>query len=261
VIAGFLLAAALQALAPAELVVVREPVDQVLVVAGDVRVEGRVTGNVLVVFGDVELSPQAVVEGDLVILGGSALGEGKVQGKTLVLGGQGASSWSLRFVRLGFWLLVSFLLLALAPLSLRRVGKLCGQGPGRNLLGGLAFVLSWLAVAMLLPLLLPSLWWPAVWLVLAGGLLLAKAFGLVGVAWALGKLLRPALPKALRAEFPRTGLGMALLSALSLIPAVGEGFWVLVGLWGLGGVVRWLPAPSWTWEQIRLAMSRPHSRI
>ena len=49
-----------------------------VVIAADARLQGRVTGNVLVIGGDVQLSPEAQVNGTLHIIGGWA--EGNTQG-------------------------------------------------------------------------------------------------------------------------------------------------------------------------------------
>ena len=48
-----------------------------VVIAADVTLQGRVTGNVLVIGGDVQLSPEAQVNGTLHVIGGGA--EGNIQ--------------------------------------------------------------------------------------------------------------------------------------------------------------------------------------
>ncbi len=235
--AAFLLAA-VHALAPGEPVVVDHPVAEVVVVAGDVRLAAPVRGNVVVVLGDLEVAPEAGVEGDAVVLGGSLGGAGRVRGRALVVGGKGGQAQILGLVRVGLWLLAVFVILALAPATVRRGGGLCQREWGWCLLAGLAWVVFWTAVAML-----GCLWVPRRWLVLflvpwTGLLFLVKASGLVAVAWMVGARLRPWLPTSLRGEFARTGLAMLLLVALGLPSGVGGLFWLLVNLLAMGAVVR-----------------------
>jgi hypothetical protein len=250
-IAGLFLATAIHVLAPAEPVVVREQAPEVVVVAGDVVLQGRVAGNVVVVFGDLILAPGAVVEGDAVVLGGSASGEGEVRGRKVVVGGSGSSGagrWGLALLRFGFWSLASFAALLLLPRVVRRSGAACRAAAGASLAAGVGVGAFWLGSAVLGGVLLPGVLLPAFWAAWAVGLLGLKVVGVVGAAWSCGKALRLALPTPLRGEFPRTWVGAVLLVAFSLLPVVGEGVWVLANLLGLGAVARVLLAqlvPTW----------------
>lgn len=252
--AAFLLAA-VHALAPGEPVVVEHPVAEVVVVAGDVRLAAPVRGNVVVVLGDLEVAAEGEVEGDALVLGGSLTGAGQVRGRALVVGGEGGQARTLGLLRVGLWLLAAFVILALAPATVRRGGGLCQREWGWCLLAGLAWVVFWAAVAML-----GCLWLPGRWLVLflvpwAGLLVLVKASGLVAVAWMVGTRLRPWLPTLLRGEFARTGLAMLLLVALGLPSGVGAVFWLLVNLLAMGAVVR---VSGWAGAR-RAFVTRPHS--
>lgn len=66
-----------------------EAVSDLAVFMGSATVDGRVTGDVIVVFGDVRLGPAAVVEGDLVVVGGGlAVQSGAAaRGDVVVAGG------------------------------------------------------------------------------------------------------------------------------------------------------------------------------
>lgn len=246
-IATLLLTAAVHAVAPTGAVVVQGEVPQVLVVAGDVRVEGRVAGNVVVVLGDVVLGPQGQVDGDLVVLGGSVEGAGKVRGASWVVGGRtpaGFAWWPWVLVRLGLWVLVSFLLVTAFPRAVRSGAEVLAVRPLASLASGLGFLLSWLSVAVLLGLTVHGPFALVLWAVLAAAFLGLKALGLVGLAWVVGRGLRLWLPIALRGEIPRTGLAMASVVLLSTLPLVGGPFWMVANVLGLGAVwlalaVRW----------------------
>ena len=49
-----------------------DAVREVVVIFGDATIEGRVNGDVVVVFGTAQLSSTAIIDGDLVVVGGSA---------------------------------------------------------------------------------------------------------------------------------------------------------------------------------------------
>jgi uncharacterized RDD family membrane protein YckC len=70
---------------------------EVVVIAGDATIEGRVDSDVVVIFGKAQLAGTAVIEGSLVIVGGTAsIGEGaQVHEDLFVLGGyEGAPGFS-----------------------------------------------------------------------------------------------------------------------------------------------------------------------
>lgn len=240
-IAALLLTAAVHAVAPTGAVVVRGEVPQVLVVAGDVRVEGRVTGNVVVVLGDVVLGEQGQVDGDLVVLGGSLQSSGTIRGKSWVVGGQppeGLSALPWVLVRLGLWLVVSFLLVALFPRVVRGGAEVLAERPVWSGVSGLGLLLLWLSMAVLVGASAGGGLELMLWASLAVALLAVKALGLVALAWAVGRRLRLWLPTSLRGEIPRTGLAMAGLVLLSAIPWVGMPLWVVANVLAVGGA--WL---------------------
>nr|BAL56783.1 hypothetical protein HGMM_F42G09C09 [uncultured prokaryote] len=246
-IATLFLTAAVHAVAPAGAVVVQGEVPQVLVVAGDVRVEGRVAGNVVVVLGDVVFGSGGRVDGDLVVLGGSVQGAGEVRGRSWVVGGQppaGSTPLGWALVRLGLWLLVSFLLLAGLPRAVRHGAEVLAAKPLASLAAGLGFLLLWLSVAVFVGVTVSGPFALVLWAVLAAFLLGFKIFGVVGLAWVVGRRLRLWLPVGLRGEIPRTGLAVAGLVLLSLMPLVGTPFWLVANVVGVGGTwlgfaVRW----------------------
>lgn len=251
-IAALVLTAAVHAVAPAGVVVVRGEVPQVLVVAGDVRVEGRVLGNVVVVLGDVVLGPQSQVEGDLVVFGGSVVGVGKVRGKSWVLGGRspaGFTSWAWVLVRMGLWVLVSFFLVTFFPRTIRRGAEVLAARPMASLVSGLGFLLVWLSLAVLVGITVFGPLSLVLWAMLAVTFLGLKALGLGALAWVVGRGLRRWLPVSLRGEIPRTGLAMASVVLLSALPSLGAPLWVLANVLALGGA--WLGlAVGWpVWQK------------
>lgn len=65
-------------------------VREVSVVFGDLTVEGRIDGDVAVVFGKAQLAPTAVIDGSLIVIGGSgSAAEGASVGQDLVVVGGG----------------------------------------------------------------------------------------------------------------------------------------------------------------------------
>lgn len=231
---------------------VQGEVPQVVVVAGDVRVEGRVTGNVVVVLGDVVLAKGARIDGDLVVLGGSVEGSNGVGRRTWVVGGQvsgrGApAAWT--FLRLGLWLVLSFLLVAFLPRGVRGVGEVVGQQPLATVAGGLGFLLVWLAMAVLVGVTVGGGMQLVFWALLSGVFVGVKVLGVIAFAWAIGRKLRAWLPPSLCGEFSRTGFAVAGLFLLSALPWVGPAIWVVVSVVGVGGVVVW--ALAWVPPAVR----------
>lgn len=246
-IAGLLLSVAVYALAPSEPVVVQEEVTEVLVVAGDVRVEGKVFGNVVVLLGDVSLASDARVQGDVLVLGGSLMGQGQVMGRKVVLGGtgtQGLVGWAVTFLRLGLWLSLCFLLLFLAPFQVRDLAQEVGRAPLGSFISGVALALAWFSVTLVAGLLTGGVVRVVLWLLLTALLLLAKIFGMVGLFWLFGKQLRLYLPLPLRGEFPRTALAATVLFLFALLPVLGGAVWAAAGILGFGGVMRKLFGPQ-----------------
>ncbi|MFN3413315.1 MAG: hypothetical protein ACK42L_04555 [Thermoanaerobaculum sp.] len=250
-IAALLLTAAVHAVAPTGAVVVRDEVPQVLVVAGDVRVEGRVAGNVVVVLGDVVLAQTGQVDGDLVVLGGSLKSSGTIRGKSWVVGGQppeGLSALPWALVRLGLWLLLSFLLVALVPQVVRGGAEVLAERPVCSAVSGLGFLFLWLSVAVLVGASVRGGLALVLWALLALVLLVVKALGLVALAWAVGRRLRVWLPVSLRGEIPRTGLVLAGLVLLSAVPWVGMPLWAVANVLAVGGA--WLGLRGY-WPLVR----------
>jgi uncharacterized RDD family membrane protein YckC len=67
-----------------------EAVREVLIIAGDAAIEGRVDRDVVVVFGKAQLSSTAAIDGSLIVIGGSALASaGALVGEDLVVVGGG----------------------------------------------------------------------------------------------------------------------------------------------------------------------------
>jgi hypothetical protein len=250
-VTALLLAAAL-ATAPAPqvgatLAIERPTQGPVVAVLGDVIVSSEVVGDVVAVGGDVELAPGALVRGDVVALGGSAFGAGRATGRVVGLGGLGAGAhasrpagsvaWGLGLVRVGLWVIVGSLLLLFFPRIVRGTGEQVVRRLWQTPLIGILALMVWL-VTVVFALAVTTTPLGAGCLLLAVGLLLlAKLLGIVGVAWLVGRAGLRALPIAWRGELPRTGVALLTMTALSAIPTLGAGLWLVVNVVGIGAVV------------------------
>jgi hypothetical protein len=229
-----------------------------VVVAGNVRISGRVGKDVIAFGGDVVLEPGAVVLGDLLAVGGTVTvppGEPlTVAGRILTLGELEAAFaaelqtsplaakpvsgllLAFRLVLLFVWLVVGLLLLRLVP---RAVSGAAGLVRGRLTTVaalGVAAVLSGLLVSAFLLLVLPA----TAGLLLTGLLLVflaaAKTFGLAVVFVALGRRLTRGARRGspLFGDPAALALGLALLGVLSLVPVAGPLVWSVASLLGIG---------------------------
>jgi hypothetical protein len=219
----------------------------VVSVLADITINSDVVGDVVALGGSVRLGAGARVHGDVVVLGGSVAGDGAIEGRTVtagdgwLLGGAGLPASGSRraelgaaLVRIGAWVALGSLLLVFLPGKVRLVAVEAQERPLRTVLVGVLSLAVWLAVAML-ALLVVSTPIGAVFLLLAiVGFLVAKAVGVVAVAWLVGRSLRPLLPARWRGEVIRTSLALGALTAASLLPVIGEPLWVLLSIGGIG---------------------------
>ncbi len=228
----------------------------------DLRVDGPVSGDVVVLGGDVVLAAGAEVDGDVVALLGRVEVDpaARVSGRVLALTSlaslrvespvgvdPGLVDGAVRLLSSGGWLLVTTAIAFVHPGRLRAAAPLVRAGLGRTALLG---VVAWLVLFTALVAVLglgPGLGPP-----LAATLMLAffavKAVGLT----ALGALVgQPLLARSSGRRWPLSFAvfaGVAILLALRVVPVVGGAAWTVAAVVALGAGVMTLatrsPAPA-----------------
>ncbi len=244
----------------------------VLVGSGHAWVSGHIHGSLVLLGADADVARGARIDGDVLSLGGSltfeedppavssdlasarGLSHPQVGGRVRTVSALEAAvatelqtspasslaEWpfllSFRLALLFAWLVVSFLLLAVAP---RALGAAAGGARGRSaflgVLGATAVLTAGFAVALALSL------FPSRLALAAGGfllllLLIAKIFGLTAVFLALGRRLNAKAPRgsALFGDPSAVALGLLALGAASLVPLAGPLLWGAASLVGIG---------------------------
>lgn len=225
-------------------------------VLGSVRVGAEVVGDVIALGGDVVLDPAAMVEGDVVALGGSVSGGGTATGRVVAMAsldaiaippangaGSARSTWGMRLLRVGGWMVLATVLLLVWPRQVRRGGEHLRTMPLRTFVVGALSLGVWLVVVLLALALSASRL--GIVLLLAGVVvfLAAKVLGLLAVAWLLGLALYGVLPLAYRGEISRTGVGMFLLAVAGVLPVLGPVLWLAANVAGVGAMVAAIVAP------------------
>ena len=145
---------------------VDETLTTLIVIAGNVALQGRVTGNVLIIGGDIELTPASQVNGTLHVIGGHVTGniEGVanlevnndwqmvpaavrlVMHPHIFWGISKQTNFRLTFVKFGIFLLMYLLTVALFPKPINTVSELFGRRP----IGSIIFGILILAIIPLL---------------------------------------------------------------------------------------------------------------
>ncbi|HOB34307.1 MAG: hypothetical protein GX090_02740 [Firmicutes bacterium] len=226
----------------------------VVVIFGNVRVEGTVYGNVVTILGNTTIASSGSVLGDVVtILGTLSTGHGsRITGsKVNILGEQDALqlpvffrrlpagilkfSWILKGVNLVSGILLALLIFALFPVPVERVRRSIEHKPGRMALLGLLVYLAGIPLILLtfitiigipVALLMSVLLWAAnrlgqAALVLIIGRSLFKGAGSDLAALALGALLL-----GIAAGLPWVG---SLVNLVASLIAVGGAFTTRMG--------------------------------
>ena len=149
---------------------VGETLTTLVVIAGNVALQGRVTGNVLIIGGDIELTPTAQVNGTLHVIGGHVTGniEGVatlevnndwqmvpaavhlVMHPHIFWGISKQINFRLTLVKFGLFLLIYLLTVALFPKPINAISQLFGRRP----IGSIIFGILILAI---IPILLVGL--------------------------------------------------------------------------------------------------------
>lgn len=234
---------------------------EAVAVLGDVRITGTVGGEAVAVMGNVDLGPQAVVKGDVTVVGGKlnrevgAVVEGNVTELTIpfVTGGlDGLKAWFHRCLLLGrplafgqdlFWawtiavtVFLFYVVLALLfPTAFEKCLETLEQRPGYSLLTVLLTVL-------ITPVLFVVLIATGVGLLvvpfLAAGLFIGGLFGkAVMHAWLGRRITRLFGPGPLSHVAMATLIGGVIVLLLYTVPVLGFLLWKLLDLVGLGVIV------------------------
>ncbi len=145
---------------------VGETLTTLVVIAGNVALQGRVTGNVLIIGGDIALTPASQVNGTLHVIGGHVTGniEGVanlevnndwqmvpaavrlVMNPHIFWGISKQTNFRLTFVKFGIFLLMYLLIVALFPKPVNAISELFGRRP----IGSIIFSILILAIIPLL---------------------------------------------------------------------------------------------------------------
>jgi len=229
-----------------------------LVVGGDLRIDGTVDGDVAVLGGDIHLGPSARVQGDVACVGGEvhhspgAQVEGelvRVPPAALV---EELFRWrwppAARVLQvLGLWVL-GVLILVLFPHATARVRASVEREPARAALVGLAAHLLLIPLSILLAVTLVGI--PLVPVVVIA-LLVARLLGYLAVSLYVGGMTWRALGTSGRepARVWQLVLGMVLLGTVQLLPVAGWLISIAVALVGSGAALltRWGTRDGWPW--------------
>lgn len=233
---------------------------EVISILGDTTVTGQIGGEALAIMGNVNLGPQAVVEGDVVVIGGrlqredGAVVNGSVQEINLF---RGASmdwfkTWIYRCALLGrplafdsdlgwAWTLaigvfVMYVFLALLfPRAFEKCTETFEQRPGYSLLAMLLSIL-------LTPVLVVLLAITGIGIILIPFVLAAIFFGTifgkaVVHAWLGRRITRYFGGGFMNHAAVSTLVGSAIILLLYTVPFLGFFLWKVLGMLGLGVVI------------------------
>jgi hypothetical protein len=230
-----------------------ETVDKAVAVGGSVTVAGHVRRDAVAVGGSVTLLPGARVEGDAVAIGGAvSVEEGAtLEGDNVSLGGTiptmvgSMTRWAVggrphlrsmfgfasRMTRAVLLYVIALLIAAAFPGAFLRVKTYLVDRPGLSALGGLALILGFLPLCVLLAVTIVGIPLIPVAALLLVALLL---FGFTVSAGWLGE----------RMPFPRektpvkaVALGSVVLALVSLVPWLGTATLVLVAAFAAGAAL------------------------
>jgi len=239
--------------------------DSAVAVFGNNYVNGHIRGEVVAVFGNVELGPDAVVDGDVVCVGGelhrdpNAVVHGAIR-SVIPIGGQpfafdGLSAWISQCLALGrplafgphllwaWWIaltclgLYAFIALIAPGAALQCVGTLETR-PGKSILAALLVMLLTPVIFVLLAFTVFIVVGVALIPLFTLGLFFAGIFGrLVMLAW-LGRRIAKLFHAGETLHVAATVLiGGMIVLGLYTVPVLGFLAYKLLGILGLGVVV------------------------
>lgn len=241
-----------------------EETGDVVTISGTTILEGSTRGDLVTIKGDVRIGKNAQVKGDLVCILGNIFIEkgGQVKGDTTCIAGtindpgkgiQGntvsitgpwstvlsiiaGTSWIMfavwiKVLSLIAFLLLSYLVVALMPQIVERVGNQAARNPFiSGCVGAGAIVAFPVLFLVLLITLVGILLVPLVYFV-------CGFIGLVGVAYIVGARVRNALRGNSQRPFLDVTIGILLITLVTWIPVVGALVKFLLILIGLGALI------------------------
>ena len=225
-----------------------EVVPKAVAVGGSVTVLGHVLGDAVAVGGSVNLRPGAQVDGDAVAIGGVVTVDdgARLDGNNVSLGGR-PIAWiasaltpfgsSVRLFGRGWaraiLLFVLVLLIALAfPERVARVRTFLGSRPGVSSLGGIALLLGFIPLCILMAVTIIGIPLIPVAVMLLIALFL---FGVTVFAMWLGEKI-PLLAEN-KTPLKAVALGAPVLALVALIPWVGTSLVVLAAIVSAGATL------------------------
>ncbi|MEM6929648.1 MAG: hypothetical protein AAF602_22095, partial [Myxococcota bacterium] len=221
-----------------------EQARDVVVVGGDVEVEGEVLGNVIAVGGSIQLEGEGRVVGDTVVIGGRVRGTNVEGDKVSVAPTTDLtpSSEPLELARTVYrqlvWLLVvasaAVLVSGIFPGQVRRVAEHVESQPLRTGLvglfsGGFVLLFSGMFATLTFGLGLP------ISVVLVAVLAAAWLLGIVSLAHAIGS--RMELGQTAATQWVAVLIGVVAMGILTIIPVFGTLVFVAASALGLGAVM------------------------
>lgn len=238
----------------------------VQVVGSSATVSGHVTGDVVVLAGDVVLLEGAIIDGDVVCIGGHVRGAGKAQIKGQVFDpGSFSSGWNIEPIRestsgsgsptslltlavklslLLAWLAAAVLITMFAGREVRASSVELRVSAMHNLVLGLVAFTSFVLTAIVFSYLVPFMIGVPLLAALGVFAVVVKIFGMVSVFHAVGSAIAGARDRDqlsrrrwLRGDLAMTVIGLVLLGAVHMVPVVGNAVWMLSSIFGIGVAV------------------------
>lgn len=236
-------------------VVVSTPVSgRIVAVLSNVRIDSRVSGDVIVWGGNVSFGPTGFVEGNVTVFGG---GVAALEGRALPVTGRVSTPgtlldlylaemrrapWEdgspalamrgLRLIALSAWLIGSLVLLYFFGSPFARAALCAESDWSGSLLAGALGVLTLFLSATVALALLPAALFVPVAVALAALAVAAKVFGMGALFLLVGQKLLKNVSPARRPAALATGF--AVLAALSLLPLVGAVLWSVASVVAVG---------------------------
>jgi hypothetical protein len=271
--AALLLAAAPAMLAAqsrsGDLVVIDSPADvvephegSVVGFASRVSIDAAVSGDVVVIGGELRLGPSARIGGDLVTIGArtGAVPEGIVGGEIVTIGSGGASfptrgglveiggrtllaamKLAAEIALLILWLLAAVIITSTSAREVRATSSELRASPLHVVTLGLVALTSLVLAALVFSFLVPFVVGIPLLFLLGALAIVLKVFGMIGVFHAVGTAVAGARSRdelerrtLVRGDLAMVVLGLLILGAIRLIPVVGDLVWMAASVFGVG---------------------------
>lgn len=228
--------------------VIDAPTDgNVQVLGGSVRVSNVITGDLLVLGGDVVFEGEGRVTGNLVHAGGSVVGgTDRVGGRVYPFASVDGAAASLTrsavvLALLLGWLLFAVLLTLAAGREIRYSSMEIRVSALHCFALGLVALTSFILTAVMFSYLVPYFVGIPLLVALSVFAILTKVYGMIAVFHAVGTMVAGAKSreqlasrKWLRGDLAMVVIGLLILGALRMIPVVGTVIWSAASIFGLG---------------------------